>query len=107
MRNNLPKRPLKQECAVINLDSMEGSGTHWVAYYKQNNTVYYFDSFGNLRPPVELVKYLGGSESKVQILYNFKQFQNYDTVICGHLCLKFLYNLSNNNKNNIFKWEGM
>lgn len=103
MRNNLPKKPLKHECAVINLDFMEGSGTHWVAYYKTNNTVYYFDSFGNLRPPEELVKYFGGSESKVRILYNFKQFQNYDTVICGHLCLKFLCNLSNSNKRNIFK----
>jgi hypothetical protein len=95
MRNNLPRNgPIKQECAVINLDSLEGPGTHWVAYYKKNSTVYYFDSFGNLRPPMEIVKYLGGSESKIKILYNYRQFQKFDTVICGHLCLKFLYNLN-------------
>lgn len=48
MRNNLPEKPWKNECGIINLDDVEGSGTHWVAYKKQGNTSNYFDSFGNL-----------------------------------------------------------
>lgn len=88
MRNALPSRPWKKECAVINLDDHTGSGTHWVAYTKNKDDVTYFDSFGNLRPPLELLKYLGGGSVK----YNYEQHQNYNTFICGHLCLKFLTN---------------
>ncbi|KAK9731983.1 hypothetical protein QE152_g13195 [Popillia japonica] len=45
MRDSLPKIPYKNECAVINLDSVKNSGTHWVCYCKEGNTVHYFDSF--------------------------------------------------------------
>lgn len=86
MRDNLPKKPLKYECGIVNLDNSSGSGTHWVAYYKKNSIVKYFDSFGNLQPPVEIINYLGDN-----IRYNYNSYQVYDTVICGHLCLKFLY----------------
>ena len=43
---------------IVNLENSNQSGSHWVAYYKNNNKKYYFDSFGNA-PPKELVKYLG------------------------------------------------
>lgn len=88
MRNALPKKPLNKECAVINLDDFTGSGTHWVAYTKNGNDVMYFDSFGNLRPPLEFIKYVGGGSVK----YNYEQYQDFDTFVCGHLCLKFLTN---------------
>lgn len=89
MRNNLPRKPYKNECAVINLDDIDGPGTHWVAYRKRAHDVQYFDSYGNLPPPLELIKYLG---SDVCIYYNYKNYQDYGTVICGQLCIKFLYN---------------
>lgn len=92
MRDNLPTQKFEKECAIINLDDFNGPGTHWVAYYKKGQCVYYFDSFGNLQPPLELINYLG-SENK--ILYNYKRYQNYDTVICGHLCIRFLYDMEN------------
>lgn len=87
MRNNLPKKPWKNECGIINLDDVEGPGTHWVAYKKKGNKSNYFDSFGNLSPPKELIKYLGGN-----IEYNYIKYQDYDTYVCGHLCLIFLLN---------------
>ena len=60
MRNELPKSgPLKYESAIVNLDNKNGPGTHWVAYRKINNQVIYFDSFGNLQPPPDLIEYLG------------------------------------------------
>lgn len=89
MRNALPKNPKKNECAIVNLDNVNGSGTHWVAYKKVGNSVIYYDSFGNLPPPLELVSYFG---KKVIIKYNYKQDQSYTSIKCGHLCLKFLYN---------------
>lgn len=89
MRNALPKSgPRIHESAVINLDDFRGSGTHWVAYIKNENDVIYFDPFGNLRPPLELIDYLDVGSIK----YNYEQYQNFNTYICGHLCLKFLTN---------------
>lgn len=89
MRDNLPRRCRKKECLVLNHDSIKNSGTHWTSLIKVNKTVYYFDSFGKLPPPVELIKYLGKG---VQINYNYHRYQDFDTVICGQLCLKFLNN---------------
>lgn len=88
MRNKLPQGgPRNNEAAIVNLDDKDGPGTHWVAYSKKKHEVLYFDSFGNLQPPQDLMKYLGVGST---IKYNYEKYQNYDTVICGHLCLKFL-----------------
>lgn len=87
MRNSLPGvGPKVKEAAVINLDDATGPGTHWVAYRKNGRDVTYFDSFGNLKPPKELIKYLGVEKIK----YNHENYQKFDTFVCGHLCLKFL-----------------
>lgn len=101
MRNALPKNgPFKNESAIINLDDNDGSGTHWVAYKKTNNEVIYFDSFGDLQPPMELTGYVGVGS----VNYNYNQYQDYDTVECGHLCLKFLCNqLNRKNKYSLYK----
>ena len=40
-----------------NLDISSGSGRHWVAYKKTGGKVIYFDNFGNLNPPTEIVRY--------------------------------------------------
>lgn len=85
MRDNLPKMTREKECGIINLDSQRGFGTHWVAYKKNNNNIEYFDSFGNLQPPLEVLHYLGNN-----ITYNYKREQKFDTFNCGHLCLQFL-----------------
>lgn len=87
MRDGLPPKPWKNESVIVNLDSKRGTGTHWVAYRKLGNRVYYFDSFGDLRPPVELIKYFGPG---IAVEYNYNRKQTFDSVVCGHLCLKFL-----------------
>ena len=76
------------ESAIVNLKNKDGPSTHWVAYKTVENNVEYFDSFGNLRPPLNLVEYL----SVDRIKYNHDRYQNYNTFVCGHLCLKFLCN---------------
>lgn len=85
MRDTLPKHPRTIECGIVNLDSSNGSGTHWVAYYKNHKFVEYFDSFGNLQPPLEIIQYLG-----TNIKYNHKQTQIFNSFNCGHLCIEFL-----------------
>lgn len=87
MRNNLPISGVRRnESGIVNLDDVDGPGTHWVAYAKRGDRVVYFDSFGNLRPPKELVRYFG----RVKIEYNYASYQSYNQSICGQLCLKFL-----------------
>jgi len=59
MRDALPiSGACRNENGIVNLDDVVDPGTHWVAYAKRNNRVTYFDSFGNLRPPEELVHIL-------------------------------------------------
>jgi hypothetical protein len=59
MKDELPQKVNKVECGIINLENSSEEGSHWVAYYKNNDKKYYFDSYGNAPPPKELVKYLG------------------------------------------------
>lgn len=89
MRDSLPNtKPWKNECMIINQDSIKQNGTHWSCFVKNGKNVYYFDSFGKLSPPLELVEYLG---SDCEIFFNSKRYQKFGTIVCGHLCLKFLY----------------
>lgn len=87
MRNELPKKVRAYESGILNLDT--GNGTHWTAYVKNNNKALYFDSFGNLRPPKELVSYLR-STGPCLIRYNYERQQKFTNFNCGHLVLKFL-----------------
>lgn len=89
MRDTLSKKvgPLLKEGFILNQESIRSmEGSHWCAVVKYYNDAYYFDSFGNLPPPLEIVRYLKG----VNIYYNVKRYQSYGSNICGHLCLKFL-----------------
>ena len=90
MRDSLPKSgPLYNETAIVNLDSKNNIGSHWVCYKKRGKLVHYFDSFGNLRPPSEIINYFG---KDVKIKYNYRRYQKFNSFNCGHLCLEFLLN---------------
>ena len=78
--------PKYYESAIINLDDVSGPGTHWVAYRKRGNNFVYFDSFGDQQPPLDLMLYLDVDEVK----YNHERYQDFNTYVCGHLCLQFL-----------------
>ena len=87
MRDALPYKIYQNESGIVNLDDVDGPGTHWVAYAKRGDRAMYFDSFGNLRPPKEVVRYLGNDTT---ITYNRTAYQTYNQTICGQLCLLFL-----------------
>lgn len=89
MRNALPKSPLYRECGIVNLDNKNGPGTHWTAYRKIGNKVTYFNSFGSLQPPRELISYFG---KNVTIFFNKRRYQSLNSTNCGILCVKFLKN---------------
>ena len=50
-RDALPDKIHKKECGIINLDDIEGQGTHWVCYRNlEKNSTEYFDPFGLIMP---------------------------------------------------------
>lgn len=88
MRQMLPLVPWKNECGVLNLGDITSNGTHWTCFVKTGGRKLYFDSFGSARPPLELVKYLGGEG----LFFNEGRVQEFnDPPICGHLCLEVLH----------------
>jgi len=97
MRDQLTsKRRRKCECGIVNLNTQSQPGSHWVAYYVRGTNAVYFDSYGNLRPPPEIVNYLG---KDTIIAYNDTQYQSFNSVICGHLCIAFIYIMNEKYKN--------
>ena len=87
-RDRLPDHIRKNECGIINLDSIEGQGTHWACYRNiDKQMVEYFDPFGLIMPH-EIQHYLVKSGKKV--IFSQDEIQNRDTVLCGYWCLYYL-----------------
>ena len=57
MKYDLPQKVKNVECGIINLEESDEDGSHWTAYYKNNDIKYYFDSYGNTRLPKEISEY--------------------------------------------------
>ena len=80
--------PKNHSPCIINPDSLESAGTHWVccAPSHDNKFVWYFDSFG-MGYPEEFA-------SSKQIIYNSSQYQDIKSILCGYYCLYFLHQWS-------------
>ena len=89
-RDGLPQK-IKKECGIINLDDIQGAGTHLVCYRNltgNTGVVEYFDPFGLIMPN-EATAYF--STSGKRIVYSIDDIQNRSTVLCGYWCLHYLY----------------
>ena len=96
MRDELPQRIKTLECGIMNFNTHEQIGSHWVCYVRNHNTRIYFDSFGQITP-LELQKYLKTKvefQTEVPVIErNTDIVQKPNTNICGHLCLFVLTSL--------------
>ena len=100
-RDNLPNNNnIKNGAYVINLDEYHDIGTHWVAFYVNNKTVTYFDSFGVEPIPKEIMKFIArtsfglGSRRK-KIITNIYRIQPYDSIMYDYFCIgciNFMFN---------------
>ena len=71
-RDQLPDQIKKKECGIINLDSIEGQGIHWVCYRNiDKQMVEYFDPFGLIMPH-EILHYLSLSLEKKLYFHKMK-----------------------------------
>lgn len=56
MRDRLPKgKPHQIEYGIINLDDIYSTVILWTCYMKKGKNNIYFDSFGDVHPPLELI----------------------------------------------------
>ena len=96
MRDELPQKIKTLECGIMNFNTHEQTGSHWVCYMRNGKTRIYFDSFGQITP-LELQKYLKTKpefEKKVSVIErNTDIVQRPNTSVCGHLCLFVLTSL--------------
>ena len=101
MRDAIPQYPFNIECGIVNLNTSDQSGSHWLCYYRNGSDRFYFDSYGQITP-VEIQRYLKtGSEFKrgsEVIQRNTDIVQAANTSVCGHLCLFVLKPLTNGEK---------
>ena len=96
MRDTLPGKPHREECGIVNLNTSQEKGSHWVCYYKKGLDRVYFDSFGQITP-VEIRDYLKSRKERGigVIQRNTDIVQPFNSTICGHLCLFVLKALTN------------
>ena len=115
MRDALPDTPRKHESGIVNLNTSEEAGSHWVCYYKIDRDRTYFDSYGQVILS-EVLNYLKTNEEKNQavIRRNTDIVQPINTNICGHLCLFVLKAFSQNwtfrdilDKLTVFKFQNI
>lgn len=97
MRDTLPKVVYRKECGIVNFNTSDQVGSHWVCYYKNGMKRIYFDSFGQVTLD-EIQKYLKTSKEyetgEEVIQRNTDIIQRVNTHVCGHLCLFVLTSLT-------------
>ena len=71
---------------MINLDEYSDIGTHCIALYVKKKFMTYFDSFGVEHIPKEIKKFINNKN----IIANIYREQNYDSIMCGYLCIGFI-----------------
>ena len=74
-RDNLPK--VKDGTYAINLDDYSDIETHWIALYKLNDDVTYFDRFGVEHIPQKIKAFIGNENIK----RNAFIIQAYDSIM--------------------------
>lgn len=80
---------------VVNTDSSEQCGTHWLAIVVQNEICHYFDSFGG-QPKVNNI--LSFCEQFPICYYNRKKHQNINEITCGAYCIFVINEMLANKK---------
>lgn len=87
--HHLKNQPLKDGGYILNIG--DDNGTHWVCFYKEGDSIFYFDSF-MVPPNDELLEWGGGLDIKWN---NIEEFQQLTEEMCGLWCLVALYYLQN------------
>ena len=64
MRDTLPEQAHSNECGIVNFNTSNQEGSHWVCYFIDGSKRIYFDSFGQVTPSAEVFKNENRMEKK-------------------------------------------
>ena len=70
---------------ILNLDSSQNDGTHWVCFYNNKNqdVIEYFDSYG-IAPINTIIQ-------NFNYIYNSNQYQSYKSKSCGYYSVYYIF----------------
>lgn len=81
----------ERSAIVVNLDESSEPGSHWVAFYKENNKrVEFFDSYGN-SPEFYGDRFDNFISQFSEVNWNSTSFQSPTSNVCGAYCIYFLF----------------
>ena len=81
-------RVISEGLYVVNTDTSDGPGKHWICLFVDHNHVIdYFDSLGE--EPKELKMYL--QNQNLMYRYNSKRLQGLMSTVCGNYCILFAF----------------
>lgn len=88
-RDQLPLDAERGTSLIINTDSSDGPGEHWVAVYVDDKDIEYFDPYG--LPPFheEIASFLERNGRRITINHVTLQTPGY-SVTCGHYACLFV-----------------
>lgn len=86
---------LKTFGLVVNTDSSDKNGTHWLAIVVQKGVCHYFDSFGGLPRVKHIRKFC---EQFKSCLFNRMKHQQIQEITCGAYCVYVVNEMLRNNK---------
>ncbi len=78
---------MKKYSVIVNLDTSQEAGSHWIALLIKNKTVFYYDPLGQKNNNEHITDYM--NKFAVQ-LYNKQQIQSKLSDYCGLYCLGFI-----------------
>lgn len=79
---------------IVNTDTSNLPGTHWIAVAFRNDTAYCFDPLG-YPPPLKVITWLNTNFNRWKC--NLRQIQSNLSTQCGYYCLHFLYSVNEYN----------
>lgn len=91
--NHLPKNIKTPAFIIVNTDTSDKSGTHWLAIYiSESGESEIFNSFGALQPiQSEFRKFLRKHSKNGYTITNTKRLQSSFSAACGNYCCVYLY----------------
>lgn len=82
------KKIKKYESIIINLDTSNMPGSHFVCLYHSGKSLVFFDSFNLDCTNLYIINYI--NSYKCQVLNCSYQLQSYLSYFCGYFCVAFI-----------------
>lgn len=86
------KKPLDLRAYIINTDTSEEPGEHWVALYFRNDQAIYFDSYGQSPDENYVLPFI--QRNARSWIENTKMLQSPWSRVCGMYCIYILHQLN-------------